>query len=386
MAARTMNRSRHLRLPEISRKFMRVSSIRNKMIRMLLVACVVMGSGVANRVNAQRISWLASVRAIVSNEYDIAVLRPAWCVVDWPEWRGMEPSNNTYDFAALDAMLALQRQNGISNIILHVKSPPDDVNSASYVTRLSRFVAHLAQHAPTAQTGLWIMPDNEPPVSPQGFTRHAAILKGCWNACHGQLKIIGCALQAGYPSWFSGLAKLGCGQWCDAISFHYYNNWVASPDVRYVGPATLPSGPLYEDILAIAKLFPGKPIFCDEFGLVPDSERNRIAVLSMLAAGVQFIQPFQWGADMNVHNPEDNVSRFHGDYPWALYRGWDPANNRPAPYAQCLVDLGTQIGSNPKATLLRTPSGLHVIKFSNGAAYSWNTNRLGLVQYGVTGQ
>jgi hypothetical protein len=341
------------------------------MIRTLLLAGIVMGSGVANQVGAATVSWLGNVRAIASNEPPTAALRPAWCVADWPEWQAMEPTvHNAFNFAALDAMLALQRQNGMSNIILHIKSAPADVDyvgwavpsPSNYVTRISHLVAHLAAHAPTAKTGLWIMPDNEPAITDAGFARHAAILKACWNASGGRLKIVGCVLQGSVPPWFAELAALGCGQWCDVISFHYYDNFQRAPDVKIAN-----RGPLYDDILAIAKSFPGKPIFCDEFGLCPDIERNRIAVLSMLAAGVQFIQPFQWGADMNLHYPDESATRLHGDYPWGFYRCWNLASNCPAPYAQCILDLAAQIGSNPKATLLRTPSGLHVIKFSNGA-------------------
>ena len=361
------------------------------MLRMLFLATVVTASTVANGADTNRISWLSTVFAIVSNEPPTAALRPAWCVGfnSQVAWSVLEPINNgpgVFTFAPLDAMIAMQHANGISNIVLHISSPPANVTSANYVSRIQRLVAHLAAHAPTAQSGLWVIPDNEPAITDQGFARHAAILKACWSASHGQLKIIGCALQGDYPAWFAGLAKLGCGQWCDAISFHYYGSWASSPNVRYVGPAARSFGPLYEDILAVAKIFPGKPIFCDEFGLVPDSERNRIGVLSMLAAGVQVIQPVQWGADMNLHYPEDDVSRFHADYPYAFYRCWNIASNCPAPYAQCIVDLGAQIGSNPKATLLRTPTGMHVIRFSNGATYSWNTNRLGLVQYSVISQ
>lgn len=358
---------------------------------MLLLATVVMGSTVAIGADTNRVSWLSTVLAIVPNEPPTAALRPAWsCGYNVPvTWSSMEPIANgpgVFNFASLDAMIAMQHANGISNIILHIVSPPADVTAFNYVSRIQRLVAAMAAHAPTAQTGLWIIPDNEPAVTPQGFARHAAILKACWNVAHGQLKIIGCSLQGDYPAWFAGLAKLGCAQWCDAISFHYYGNWESSPDVRYVGPAAATFGPLYEDILADAKLFPGKPMICDEFGMVPDSDRNRIAVLSMLAAGVQVIQPFQWGGDMNLHYPEDDVSRFHGDYPYAFYRGWNVASNCPAPYAQCIVDLAAQIGNNPKATMLRTPTGMHVVRFSNGATYSWNTNQLGLVQYSVIGQ
>lgn len=334
------------------------------------------------------ISWLATQLETITNDPAIPVLGPASACGDTAatEWRAMETTNGTFNFTGLNQMLAVQHANGAQFVILKIHRPPPDVDAvgwavpspSNYVTRISRLVAHLAAHTTTATSGLWIIPDNEPDHTPAGFDRHAAVLKACWQASQGRLKIVGCVLQDRRPQCFAELAERGCTNWCDAVSFHYYNSWEMAPDLPGLGGKF---DTVYNDVRAIAANFPGKPIFCDEFGVALNTERTRKAILMMLAAGVQMILPFDWTGDMT--HPGDDVSRFHGDEPYAFYPCWNVTSNRPAPWAQCVVDLAGQIGSNPKATLSRTPSGRYEIKFSNGAVYSWNTNGLGPIDYYV---
>jgi len=356
--------------------------MRTRTIRALLLAAVVAGSGVANHAAGATVSWLSTSLATVTKDPATAALHPAWCCGGTLQtrWSYMEVSN-AFDLTGITAMLAVQKSNGMQNVILKIGSPPPDVNASNYVDRIKRLVAHMAALFSTANDGLWILPDNEPPISRAGFDRHAAILQACFQASHGRIKIVGCSLQGVVPKWFAELAKRGCAQWCDAIDFHYYGLWASAPDVPWHNDGTGRTT-LYDDLGAIRAMLPGKPFLCDEFGLCPSADRNEKTVLEMLAAGVNVIQPYLFEQDMTV--PGDDMSQYHGIYPYMFYRGWDKLNNRPAPYAQCVLDLAHQIGSNPKASLTRSPDGRHVVSFTNGVTYTWNANRVAPIQRTTT--
>ena len=307
-------------------------------------------------------------------------MNSAWWCAGLPgcNWSDMDKGHGVYDFSNLDAFLAWWKPMGRKFILKINDPPPADVTETHYLSRLGALIRHMAHRFPTADTGLWVALDNEPAWTPAGFDRHAAILARCFSRARGRLKIVGFMQIDCRPSAFKAMVDRGCANNCDAADVHMYANWYISPDLPYNPPDISwgPHGPLYDELMACKALLPpGMPLFCDEMGFSKEfPDRNLKAVLLMLCAHVEMIQPHLYHASDNLVGDATGATNSPTLDSHKFYGCWHVASDAPAPWGQCLADIARQSMKWPAGypTLTRSPNGDHVVIFPNGVTYRWN--------------